>query len=115
MRATPISSFIAILMIAAVFLAWVPQAEAGGGVSASDCCEPQLEEADCFCATKFGGWMRQVPCTYDAVCHGCTTGLWECNIQPRKCNWYEEGKVLQRFIEFSQPKQALNCGCEDFC
>jgi hypothetical protein len=114
MRATIITTFVAIAMIAAVFLAWAPEAKAGGIVSPQECCDPQLDQADCFCATKFGGWVREVPCTYDAVCSVECGGIgtWECNIQPVKCNWWEEGKVLQRFIPFEdRDGPPPECGC----
>lgn len=102
-----ISSLIAIVMMAAVFLAWIPQAKAGVATPET-CCEPQLDMADCFCATKFGGWVREVPCTYDPVCN-TESCILECDIHPVKCNWWEKGKVLQRFVEFRDLQSEIMC------
>jgi len=114
MRTTLISSFIAIAMIATVFLGWSPEAEAGCGtpVSAEDCCTMQIEEnADCFCASIFGGKIRQVRCTFDAVCPIDDCVDWDCNIEPVKCHWWERGKVLQKFNQ--DGGDDLECVCDD--
>jgi hypothetical protein len=111
-----ISSFIVFVMIAAVFLAWTPQTKAGA-VPSLDCCDTQLDFADCFCATKFGGWVREVPCTAEPVCNTDPSSCsWECNIQPVRCKPWEEGKVLQRFVDPTTQVSALVCSpCDGEC
>lgn len=108
-----ISSLIAFVMIATVFLAWSPQAKGQDGVC-SDCCQYNLDRADCFCASKFGGWMRQVRCTTDPVCATDTTvGYCDCQIRPVKCYRGEERKVLLKFeprVSFDPLPLPIDCG-----
>jgi hypothetical protein len=109
-----ISTFIASSMIAIVFLAWAPEGKGQPSNPDPDvCCQTQLDMADCFCSSIFGGETRQVPCKSSPECvmEGC---LWDCNIGPKHCRWYERGKVLQKFIPFTlEPTLILCSACTD--
>jgi hypothetical protein len=115
MRARPITPFIVIAMMAAVFLAWPPEGKALDPVPSEGCCEPQLEMAACFCSSIFGGETRQVHCKSSPVCN-YDTCFWDCNIEPKHCRWYEKGTVLQRFQSFGTDMLYIICGiCDLSC
>jgi hypothetical protein len=100
-----ISTFIAIAMIAAVFLAWTPKA-ISGGVPQDECVE-----AVCACASKYFHYMRNVECNCFCECEPIPHQICE----PVYCSRGEREIVLQPWIN---PEPLVRCtrqSCNSFC